>query len=129
MTVSDDLRYAFRRLRGRPLFVLVAVSTLAHNTARRRGEIAIRMALGARPADVLRAVLQRVAILCAASGVVGLALSQASTRRLGGLLYGHADSAVYLLPLLLLGAVAAVACLLPATRAQRIDPASALRHE
>jgi putative ABC transport system permease protein len=104
---------------------------MSYSVARRRGEIGIRMALGARPADVLRLVMGEAAGVSAAGAVLGLLAALALTRLMSGLLYGVAatDPATFVLVSLLLALVALVATYLPARRAVRIDPLAALRSE
>jgi len=102
---------------------------LAYSTSRRTREIGIRMALGARPLDVLRAILMRTVLLVSASAAIGLALSFFTTRLLGGLLYAAPDVWVYLLAISVMAVVSTLACLVPARRAAYIQPLAALRYE
>jgi putative ABC transport system permease protein len=94
-------------------------------------EIGIRMALGARPRDVLRMVLGQSLRLAVAGIVVGLASAAALTRLLTSLLYGvHAtDPATFVVVAFTLAAVALMAAYIPARRATRVDPVETLRHE
>jgi predicted permease len=92
-------------------------------------EIGIRMALGARPRDVLRMFLQRGVVLAGVGVVVGLVLAASSASVMASLLYGvrpH-DPAVFLIVPLLLFAIAVLASYLPARRATKVDPLIALR--
>ena len=104
---------------------------LSYTVAQRRGEIGIRMALGARRTDILGLVARQGAMLVAAGAVVGLAAAAASTRVLESFLYGVAtdDRLTLLAAPLVLAAVALVACWLPARRAARVDPMEVLRFE
>jgi predicted permease len=114
---------------GLLLSALGLYGLLAHSIVQRTREIAIRMALGARPPHVLATLLRRAAMICLASGVAGMMIAVLVTRLLGQLLYAEPGSAVYLPAAALLATVAAAACLAPARRALRVDPAAALRSE
>jgi predicted permease len=104
---------------------------MAYAVSRRTREIGIRMALGAAPAQVLRVVLMRTAILLAIGTVVGLALALAAGQFFGQILYGVSarDPLTYLSVMLMMAAVAFVACWVPARRAIKVDPLTALRTE
>ncbi len=104
---------------------------MAFDVSRRTREIGVRMALGARPADVLRDVLLSGARLTLAGIAVGTAGAFALTRYLGSLLYqvSATDPAIFAAAALVLLAAALAAVWLPARRATRIDPAIALRGE
>ena len=97
--------------------------------AKRRTEIGIRMALGARPGQVMRLVFRQSGRLVGLGLLVGLLGAFALTRLLGKLLFGikpH-DPLTFATLAVLLALIAALACLLPARRATRIDPMAALR--
>ncbi|HEX6163543.1 MAG TPA: ABC transporter permease [Vicinamibacterales bacterium] len=103
---------------------------ISYSVGRRTREIGVRLALGARPADVIRMLLQQTASVGGAGLLLGLALAVAVARVLVGGLYGvslnpwlFASMAVPLTLALL------VATWLPARRAARIDPTIALRGE
>ena len=102
---------------------------LSYTVAQRRGEIGIRMALGARRGDVLRLVVRQGALLVAVGAVVGLAAAAASSRILQSFLYGVStgDRLTFVAAPLVLIAVALVACWLPARRATRVEPMEVLR--
>lgn len=106
-------------------------AVLAYSVARRTHEIGVRVALGARRADVLRLVLAQGLGVTAAGVIVGVAAALLLTRFIRSLLYGVApsDPATFAVVLLLLFAVALAASLLPARRATRVDPIVALRYE
>ena len=104
---------------------------LSYTVAQRRGEIGIRMALGARRGDVLGLVFRQGAMLVAAGAAVGLAGAAVSSRVLESFLHGIAtdDRLTFVAAPLVLSAVALVACWLPARRATRVDPMEVLRFE
>ena len=104
---------------------------LSYNVAQRRGEIAIRMALGAQRADVLALVARQGAALVAAGTVIGLAAAAASSRILDSFLYGIAtnDLVTFVAAPLVLVAAALFACYVPARRATLIAPMEVLRFE
>jgi macrolide transport system ATP-binding/permease protein len=103
----------------------------AYSTARRTGEIGLRIALGAGRSQVLTLVLRQVLRPVAAGMVVGLVASWVATRWIESLLYGvrRLDVATFSGAFLILVAVAMAAAFLPAWRAARIDPMTALRAE
>jgi len=101
----------------------------SYSVHRRRGEIGIRMALGADAADVVRMVLRRVGVLVALGVAIGTGASVWASRFVTSFLYGFeaSDPATFAGAVLVLSLVAAIAGWLPARRASRIDPASELR--
>ena len=98
---------------------------------RRIREVGLRMALGARAADVVGMVVGRGLRVAAAGAVVGLALAAVVTRFLASQLFGVSPLDLSVFAVMGLGAmsVAAVACSIPARRAASVDPAVALREE
>jgi predicted permease len=104
---------------------------IAQNTAQRTGEIGIRMALGARPGDVLTMVVRQAVAIAAAGIVLGVAGGLALARLLSGFLYGipATDAAVYVIVAVAVIAAATLAAYLPARRASLVDPLVALRYE
>lgn len=104
---------------------------LSYEVGRRTREIGVRTALGAQRADVLALFLRRgllVVLLGSAAGVGAVAVV---TRLLGTLLYRvpALDPLTFMAAAVLFVAVGLAACLLPASRAMRVDPAVALRYE
>ena len=99
--------------------------------SRRTPEIGVRMALGATRADVLWLVLREGLALTAAGLACGVLLSVAAARLLAGLLYevDTYDPTVFALAPLLLGGAALLASYLPARKATRVAPTTALRQE
>lgn len=102
---------------------------MSYTVCRRTGEIGLRMALGARPAQVLGMILRESCALVALGTALGLAAAWLASRAVGSLLYGltPTDPAIYATVAALLGAVAALAALLPARRAAAVEPMRALR--
>ncbi len=104
---------------------------LSYGVLQRTREIGIRMALGARPASVLRLIVGQGVLLAAVGVVLGLAGAVALTRVLTTLLFGvtPTDSPTLAVVVLVLIGSAALASYLPARRAMRVDPSVALRVE
>jgi len=103
---------------------------MAYNMSRRTGEIGIRMALGARPEHIRKLALTEVLRLILAGILAGVPLALAAGRVIRGLLYGTSpvDPRVIGAAVFSMTAVALLAGWLPANRAARVDPNSALRH-
>ena len=130
-----------RRFAGSLLFVfaglalaLAAVGVygiLSYAVSERTPEIGVRMALGARPRDVLRLVVGQGAARVAVGVAVGVALGLGLTRLMQGLLYGvrPTDPLTFAAVTAVLMAVGIAAAWLPARRAAGVDPMTALRHE
>jgi putative ABC transport system permease protein len=104
---------------------------LAYSVSRRTREIGIRVALGARPGDVLKLVVTQGMLLTLTGVAIGLAGGLLLTRFLSGLLFGvrPTDPLTFAGVSALLAAVALLACYLPARRAARVDPVTALHYE
>jgi ABC-type antimicrobial peptide transport system permease subunit len=102
---------------------------ISYGVKRRTREIGIRMALGARPADVRRLVVGQGMRLAFAGLVIGIAGALAATRLMRGLLYGVSatDPTTFVSIALLLAAVAFLASWIPARRALASEPTAALR--
>jgi predicted permease len=104
---------------------------LTYTVGRRTPEMGVRMALGATPADVLRLIIGdglRLAMAGIAAGVIG---AMAAARLIQSLLFGVApsDPIIYIGAIATLLSVATFACFLPARRASRLEPLTALRTE
>ena len=104
---------------------------LAYEVARRRREIAIRMAIGALPRDVVRPILREAFGLAALGIAAGVPLAMAATRLIESQLYGVSplDPLVLAAVSLLLTSVALLAAWSPAHRAAHVNPTEALRSE
>jgi predicted permease len=121
------------------VFALVALTlasvglygVIAYLVSQRTREIGIRVALGASTSGVLRLVLGQGMRLAGLGVLLGLAASLGLSRALSGLLVGVSavDPVIYGVVALMLLLVAALATVLPARRAARVDPVSALRSE
>jgi putative ABC transport system permease protein len=114
--------------------VLAAVGVYAmmsYSVSQRRGEIGIRIALGAMKADILRLVVGQAVLLVAISLTIGLAAALGATRLLRSLLFetGVWDPFTFASIVVLLSLVAIFAAWFPARRAARINPIVALRAE
>ena len=116
---------------GTLLAAIGLYGVIAFSVARRTREIGVRMALGARPQGVLAMVLRQGFALVAAGMAVGGLLAAAVSRAVSGMLFGVSplDPAAWGLALGTLLVAAAAANLVPARRAMRVDPVTALRTE
>lgn len=115
-------------------FVLSAVGiygVMSYLVSQRTHEMGIRMALGARSADIFRLVIKQGMTNVLIGIAAGLILSLIATRILSGLLYGISatDPVTIIQASLLLAGTALLACLIPARQATRSDPLTALRTE
>jgi predicted permease len=104
---------------------------MAFAVSRRTRELGIRVALGARPADVFRLVLRQGMTLVIVGLVLGLVVAAMVTRLLTSFLYGVSTTDVFTFTAIpvLLTLVALLACYLPARRATKVEPLVALRYE
>ena len=121
------------------LFALVAMllaavgiyGVMSYTVVQRTREIGIRVALGAQTREVIRLVFRQGIFLTGIGIGIGLVTAIWATRLMTGLLFGvgAADPITFVGIVLLLSLVAALACLIPARRATRVDPIIALRYE
>jgi putative ABC transport system permease protein len=104
---------------------------ISYSVARRSKEFGLRMALGARPTNILGLVLKQGVLLTGIGVVVGLIAALILTRLMASLLFGvtSTDAITYLGVSALLAAVAIFATYIPARRATQVDPIKALRYE
>jgi len=121
------------------LFAAIAVclamagvyGVVAYTVGQRASEIGLRMALGARTSDVLRLILRQGMALTGIGLAVGLFAAVAATRLVASMLFEvkTSDPATYIGVAVLLGVVSLAASYIPARRAARVDPVSALRQD
>jgi putative ABC transport system permease protein len=121
------------------IFALVALTlaavgiygVIAYAVSQRTREIGIRIALGARKADIFKMVVGHGMILSIIGVALGVTASLMLTRLMSSLLYGvsSTDPVTFASVVLLLITVALLACSIPARRATRVDPMNALRHD
>ena len=110
------------------LAVVGIYGVMSYLVAQRTREFGIRLALGARPAEMIRVVMRQGAQLIAVGLVLGAVAAFGLSRWIETLLFGvSTTSASAFAPIVLLAAVALLACAVPALRATRINPVEALR--
>ena len=128
--VGAALAAAFGGL-GTLLAAIGLYGVIAFSVARRTREIGVRMALGAKPGAVLSLVMRQGLVIVAIGLVLGTMLAAGAASMLRGLLYGITpfDPVAWGLALTAMFAAAAFANLVPARRAMRVDPMTALRTE
>ena len=104
---------------------------MSYAAQRRRREMGIRLALGARPAEILHLITSEGMVLALSGTAIGIAGASVLTRLMAKLLYGvpPVDPVTFIAVPLLLSAVALAACLVPAFRAAHTSPLAALRQE
>jgi ABC-type antimicrobial peptide transport system permease subunit len=106
-------------------------AVVSHSVAERTREMGVRLALGASPLALLRLVLSEGLSLAAVGVAFGLVVAFVMTRFMSALLFGieaH-DLRTFVAVPLILFAAATAGCLVPARRAMRVDPNTALRTE
>lgn len=121
-------------LAGFSVFALVIVGVglfgvLSYTVAQRSREIGVRTALGARPIDIVALVLRQVAVIAAGGIALGVWVAFAASQSLTTVLYGVSrhDLATFVAVPLAVAGVTALACAVPARRAARVDPLTALK--
>jgi putative ABC transport system permease protein len=139
--LADDVREAVSQERlvarlagffGAVALLLSAIGlygVISHAVARRRAEIGVRLALGARGADIVKLILARVGLSVMAGAVTGLLVAVWLSRFVAPLLYGldARDPITLVVAAMTLAAVAVLAAWRPVSRAVRVDPAHVLR--
>jgi predicted permease len=133
--MNQEIVFA-RLLTGFAVLALVIASvglygTMSYAVARRTGEIGIRMALGARRGDVVWMILRDVCVLAVVGLAISVPMALASARFVESFLFEMkpTDPRALSVAVALLVSAALLAGYLPARRASRIDPLTALRHE
>jgi ABC-type antimicrobial peptide transport system permease subunit len=113
------------------LSVLGIYGVISHSVVQRTREIGIRIALGARPGEVLEMILRQGLILILVGVSVGMAGALGVTHLVSSQLFEvtPTDPGTFASVILLLIGIALLACYFPARRASRVDPLVALRHE
>ncbi|MDX1392759.1 MAG: ADOP family duplicated permease [Gemmatimonadota bacterium] len=113
------------------LAVMGTYGLVSFRVASARRELGLRMALGAAPGRLVRAVARFAVSLVVVGAVMGVPLALGGARLLAGQLFevGSADPASFALAALLTGGVAVLAAVIPARRAARVDPARVFRSE
>jgi predicted permease len=143
MTLEEHTRFAFYEphlwavvvgnlgAAGLVLSLIGLYGVVAFVVARRTREIGVRMALGARPADIFRSVLTRALELALCGVLVGTGIALPVTQGLSGSIYGVSplDPLSFMSTAALLVTVSAVASWWPARQAMQVDPVRALRAE
>jgi predicted permease len=118
-------------LLGLLLAIVGVYGVVSYGASQRTREMGIRIALGAEPWRVRSLVMRQGIVLVAAGLACGIAAAAVVTRLIGRffVLVGAGDPMTFLTVTVLLTAIAMVACYLPARRAMRVDPMTALRHD
>ena len=104
---------------------------MAYSVSQRINEFGIRLAIGAQPGDVLRLVLRKGLMITGIGMAIGVGLALSAGGLLSGFLHdvSAVDPLIFATVIGLLLSVAVMACLVPARKAMRVDPMTALRYE
>ena len=132
--LQDELMATLCGFFGALALLLAALGlygVISYSVAQRTNEIGIRMALGSQRAGVILLILGEVAILVAVGLAVGLGLTLAGSKAATSMLFGlkPRDPVTLALTVLILAAIGFAASYVPARRASRLDPMTALRYE
>jgi putative ABC transport system permease protein len=139
--IADSPAAFFRRLPAWLIGIFAVVALLlasigisgviSYSVSQQTREIGVRLALGARPKEILGMVVRKGMTLAVSGAGIGLLGAFALTRFMEGLLFGVSatDPIVFIAIAILLVLVALLACYIPALRASRVDPMIALRYE
>src|SRR5438067_2852645 len=132
--LQDELMATLSGFFGFLAALLAAIGlygVISYMVVQRTREIGIRMAIGAKRADVVKMILREAGVLTVAGLVIGTALALGSAHAAKSLLYGlkPRDPLTLVMAVILLSAVASLASFLPARRASKLDPLTALRYE
>jgi putative ABC transport system permease protein len=132
--LQDELMATLSGFFGFLAALLAAIGlygVMSYMVIQRTKEIGIRMAIGAERVDVLRMILREATVLTVTGLVIGTALALGSAQAAKSLLFGlkPRDPLTLVMAVVTLSAVAALASLLPAYRASKLDPLTALRYE
>jgi len=116
---------------GLTLAIVGVYGVVSYAASQRTHEIGIRLALGAQPRQILGMILRQGFVIVGIGVVLGVLAAGALARVVGNLLYGvpPLDPLTYISAAVVLGAIALVACYVPARRAMRVEPMVALRYE
>src|SRR5258708_5650960 len=118
-------------LMGFVLAIIGVYGVMSYSAAQRTHEIGIRLALGAQPGQILKVILRRGLIIVGVGILIGLLAAIGIGRLMGSFLVNVApnDPLTFVTVAFLLGAVALLACFIPARRATKVDPMVVLRYE
>ena len=113
------------------LAVIGVYGVMSYTVAQHTREIGIRIALGAQRSAILKLIIGRGLFLVGIGVAIGVVASFGLTRFIENMLFGvtATDPLTFAAIVLLLGAVALLACLIPAQRAMRVDPIVVLRYQ